>query len=275
MRPINLRSANSQNCLDIVATQGAYLVTRANTPVFETTHDEEFAAKLSWTLNGAVIGQMARRIKYREAADEWPIGRTPPEVKEKRKAELKAQEELEGVTSDDSSDNDNDGDGADGKVGPKKGVAAPNRPRRPHQAPWLPTPPPSADDPLPKSGTDEEDDEGKERPTKTRVSSTTTRVGFTENALPNGSQGKGRKRWRISGPDGEDDDEKEHPTKTHISSTTSVGPAKNAPPDGSQGKRRKRRRTHDVDDGEEETRVTATRGSTRLHPGRARRSGAD
>lgn len=59
---------------------------------------------------------------------------------------MKAQEELEGVTSDDSSDNDDDKD--KGGNGVDATVAAPDRPWRPRQADWLPKPPLSAESPL-------------------------------------------------------------------------------------------------------------------------------
>lgn len=255
--------------------------------MFEKTYDEEFAAALSRKLYGATVGQGCRRVMYGEVADEWLDGHTPTEVKEKYKAELKALEELEGATSDDGSDTD--GDGADGRAGLERGVTAPDRSRRPHQSPWLPTPPQSVDDPVPKlyrrkrrrnPGTDKEDDEEKKRPTETRISSTTTRVGLIENDLPNRSQEKGRKRRRISSAKEEDDKEKERPTKTRVSSTVGVGPAESALPNGSQAKTRKRPRTHDVDDEEEnnerptKTRVAATRASRRLKACRLRRSEA-
>ncbi|KAH8902597.1 hypothetical protein BR93DRAFT_972653 [Coniochaeta sp. PMI_546] len=73
--------------LDIVTTQGAYLVPRADTPVFQEPHDGRFAAALEQNLDSVFTQQICRRVKYRDAADEWPIGPTPPEVKEKRKAE--------------------------------------------------------------------------------------------------------------------------------------------------------------------------------------------
>ncbi|KAF2245140.1 hypothetical protein BU26DRAFT_522255 [Trematosphaeria pertusa] len=145
-----------------------------------------------------------QKAMYRQAADEWPIGRTPPEVKEKRNAELKALQELEGATSDDGSDSDNnrDGNGIDAGVGPGKTVAAPDRPRRrPRQADWLPTPPLSAESPLAtphrrkQRRISEEDDKEKERPTKTHVRSA-KEVSAAEDAMPNTSQQKDWKRRR-------------------------------------------------------------------------------
>jgi hypothetical protein len=55
------------------------------------------------------------------------------EVKEKRKAKLKAQEELKGATSNDSSNNNDDnkdkgGNNVDARVGPGKLVAVLDRP---------------------------------------------------------------------------------------------------------------------------------------------------
>ena len=55
-----------------------------------------------------ITKQIYRSVIYYSAADEWPIGYTPLEVKEKYKAKLKAQEELKGATSNDSSDNNDD-----------------------------------------------------------------------------------------------------------------------------------------------------------------------
>lgn len=78
---------------------------------------------------------------YREEVDEWPIGHTPPEVKERYHAALKRQEELEGATSDSDSSDDNRKDGP----GSGKGAA-------PGQRHSLPTPPHSAGRPLPIHG---------------------------------------------------------------------------------------------------------------------------
>ncbi|KAK3331566.1 hypothetical protein B0T19DRAFT_83150 [Cercophora scortea] len=111
--------------LDIVATQGAYLAPRAHTPVFPEPHDGQFAAKLKRQLELVILQQIWRRARYHDAADEWPMGHTPPEVKEKREAELKAWDELAGVTSDGSSDSEGDDkdkdnrDDVDAKVGLK------------------------------------------------------------------------------------------------------------------------------------------------------------
>ncbi|XTI85281.1 hypothetical protein V2W45_1466197 [Cenococcum geophilum] len=58
-------------------------------------YDNQFAAALKYVI-------------YYSATNEWPIGHTLLEVKEKCKAKLKAQEELKGATSNNGSDNDND-----------------------------------------------------------------------------------------------------------------------------------------------------------------------
>ncbi|KAI1312872.1 hypothetical protein F5Y03DRAFT_202655 [Xylaria venustula] len=85
----------SIRCLDIVATQGACLAPRGHTPIYTKRDDETFAAQLSLKLRALLIAQACRQIKYgAEAAEEWPIGRTPPEMVEKRKAELDKLEEL-------------------------------------------------------------------------------------------------------------------------------------------------------------------------------------
>ena len=86
---------------------------------------------------------------YYGVADEQSIGYIPLEVKKKYKAELKAQEELKGATSDDSSDNNDDdkdkgGNDIDARVDLRKLVAVldqPQRLQRPRQADWLLTPP--------------------------------------------------------------------------------------------------------------------------------------
>ena len=63
---------------------------------------------------------------------------TPLEVKKKYKAELKAQEEFEGATSNGSSDNNDDdedkgGNNINARVGPGKLVVVLDRPRRPRR----------------------------------------------------------------------------------------------------------------------------------------------
>jgi len=66
---------------------------------------------------------------YYSAADKWPIEYTLLEVKEKYKAELKAQEEFKGATSDNNSNNNNNdkdkgGNNIDARIGLGKPVAA-------------------------------------------------------------------------------------------------------------------------------------------------------
>lgn len=130
---------------------------------------------------------------YREAADEWPIGHTPPEVKERRLAELRALDEMEGATSDEGSDRD-DGDDAtaDGKARADKARPAtgPVSRTQPQEAQGLLTPPLSAHSPMPtlrgkKRRRGEEKDE-EEYPKKTRVIST-ARADAPEENKPNRS----------------------------------------------------------------------------------------
>ncbi|KAI1420107.1 hypothetical protein F5Y12DRAFT_774602 [Xylaria sp. FL1777] len=220
--PITTTTTNQDlpiDFLDIVATQGIYLVPRAGTPVLcPEAYDGQFAATLERHLNALLTVQTYRRAMYHGVADEWPIGRTPPEVKEERKAELKALDELEGVTSDDDGGDNDDGDknkdkdakgkgkGGNGgidvaRVGPGKPVTAPD---------WLPTPPPSAESPplaTPHkrkrrriSGEDDDDDdEKKERPAKKHTSPPIQEASdATEDAVtnPNIAQQKSRKRRR-------------------------------------------------------------------------------
>ena len=214
-----------QNRLDIVATQGEYLVPRADTPIFEKAYDEEFAAALARKLKALTIGQIVRRVMYRQAADEWPIGRTPPEVKEHRRAELRALEELEGVTSDGASDSDRDDHAtADGSASSEKAQAAPGRAfqPQPQEARWLPTPPLSAHSPIPtlygrkRRRVSIGDDE--ERPRKTDVTST-IRVDFPEEDMPNGSQGKGWKRRRADDTYDEGEGDRKRPNKARKTAT--------------------------------------------------------
>ncbi|KAI4136686.1 MAG: hypothetical protein LQ341_005497, partial [Variospora aurantia] len=121
-----------QNRIDIVAIQGEYIVPRAGTPVFEKACDDEFAAVLARKLKALTIVQIVRQ--------------------ERRRAELKALEELEGATSDEGSDGDEDNDATtDGMTGLEKGQAAPGWAFRtqPQGACWLPAPPLSAHSPVP------------------------------------------------------------------------------------------------------------------------------
>ncbi|KAI0423864.1 hypothetical protein F5Y09DRAFT_354419 [Xylaria sp. FL1042] len=175
--PTTAASQEDPDIFDIVATRGAYLVPRASTPVWPEANDGRFAAALERHLNALLIVQRVRRSKYHDAADEWPIGHTPPEVKEKHEAELKAWDEIAGVTSE-SSDNDDDDNNKD----KGKPVAAP-------EADWFPTPPPSAESPMATSHKREQrrisrEDEKKEA------------SAAAEHAMPNMAHQKGRKRRR-------------------------------------------------------------------------------
>ena len=115
------------------------------------TDDKEFCRRAvpeaPW---GGIVGQGCRKAMYGDVTDRWLDGDAPTEAEEKYKAELKAPKELDGATSDGGPDTD--GDGADGRVGPERGVTAPDRSRRPHQAPpstLAPDPPQSVDNPVP------------------------------------------------------------------------------------------------------------------------------
>ncbi|CZT10257.1 uncharacterized protein RAG0_14785 [Rhynchosporium agropyri] len=78
---------------DIVNSHGVYLITRPRTPVFHGTYNDEFVSTLEDKLNHIITQQIWRRRKYRDAADEWLIGRTPPEIKEKWAAGVEAMTE--------------------------------------------------------------------------------------------------------------------------------------------------------------------------------------
>lgn len=133
---------------------------------------------------------------YRQAADEWPINHTPPEVKEQYQAEMKALQEQEEkfISSDDSANSDQDG-----QVAPDKGMLASNSLRRSSQTHGLPTPPISADSP----------------PLNITASKCRRRASEGKNALreesPGGRNRKRRRRDRNE-EDAEEADE-ERPTK--------------------------------------------------------------
>ena len=216
-----------QDCLDIVATQGAYLVPRAGTPVSQEAYDDRFATALKQHLDAVITEQICRSVMYHGAADEWPMGHTPPEIKEKRNAEVKAQEEREGATSDDSTDNDDDDKDKSGninaRVGPENPVASdrPQRPRRPRQSDWLPTPPLSAESPLAtphrrKRRRISEEDEEKECPAKKHVSFAQEVSAAAEDAMSNRAHQKGWKRRRILDVGDEEEREKEWPSKVRV-----------------------------------------------------------
>ncbi|KAF7872432.1 hypothetical protein EAF04_003353 [Stromatinia cepivora] len=217
---------------DIVATQGAYLVPPVDTPVFQEAYDDQFAAALQMHLDALITVQLCRTAMYHGAADEWPIGYTPTELKEKRKAELKAWDEIAGVTSDDESDNDNGkhkgSNGIDGTVGRGNTVSAPDRPRRPRrpqrprQAEWLPTPSMSSESPLTtphkrkRRMVSEEDDEEKERPAKKHVSSAKEVSAGAGDAVLNTPQQKSRKRRRNVDMGDREEVAKERPSKVRV-----------------------------------------------------------
>lgn len=146
--------------LDIVATQGAYLIHRPTTPVSHKAYDVDFVTTLEKHLNAVVTQQICRYAMYHEAANEWPIGHTPPEVKQRRDTELRRLEELE-VTSNDGSDGDDECI-IRARSEPGEIVAASARKLR---SAWLPSPSLSVEDSLTTSGKrkrwtmSEEDDE--------------------------------------------------------------------------------------------------------------------
>lgn len=79
-----------QDFLDIVASEGACLILPPSTPIHQEQDVEDFAIALTSRLNSLLYGQEIRRRKYRDAADQWPPGHTPPELVERHAAELKA-----------------------------------------------------------------------------------------------------------------------------------------------------------------------------------------
>ncbi|KAI0431759.1 hypothetical protein F5Y09DRAFT_354583 [Xylaria sp. FL1042] len=89
-----------ENLLDVVSTQGKHLLPRLDTPVWEKPFDKEFASTLADKLDGLVIVQRCRQNQYDEAADEWPIGHTPPEMKERHEAKLRKMDEWFGLSDD-------------------------------------------------------------------------------------------------------------------------------------------------------------------------------
>ncbi|CAJ2508608.1 Uu.00g136340.m01.CDS01 [Anthostomella pinea] len=209
---------------DIVANQGAYLVPRVHTPVFQKAYNAQFPAELEMHLDALCIVRNCRCASYNDADDEWPIGRTPPEVKGKREAELKAWDEIAGITSDESGDDDKDTGSTDidARLDSEKAVTAPAP--SPHQAAWLATPPLSAESSLttphrPKQLERSEKDAGEEdRPTKKHVSSaekvTAQEVSATaEDIIPHTAQHKGRKRRRDLDGDDRPEGDEARPTK--------------------------------------------------------------
>lgn len=182
----------SQGLSDIVATQGAYLITPPRTPIFEKPYHETFLAKLDRAFQLHDFGQRLRRSKYHEAADEWLFGYTPPEVRERYLAEMRAIEDLWDKTTDESSDgNGDEGDDAiaNGKARVEKTRPATQRASRTlsKEAHGLPTPSLTGHSSSPtKQGRkrrldgeeeeeeEEEQEEKEEDARKTRVISTAT-----------------------------------------------------------------------------------------------------
>jgi len=85
--------------LDIVASNGAYLVTRPNTPDHNRPRDpeaaiQEFAATLTAKLELVLETQEFRRKKYGDAAFEYLPRHTPPHVMEKYNKEIERLYEL-------------------------------------------------------------------------------------------------------------------------------------------------------------------------------------
>lgn len=186
-------------------------------------------------LDGLITGQIGRNAKYHGAADEWPMGHTPTELKEKLEAELKAWDEIAGVTSDDESDNDDSkhrgGNGIGNTVGRGETVAAPDRPQRPRrpqrsqrsqQVEGLLTPslsaesPPSPPQRRKRRMVSEEDDTEKEYPAKKQVSSAKEVSADTEDAVLNTPQQKSRKRRRNIDMDDGEEVAKERPSKARV-----------------------------------------------------------
>lgn len=79
---------------DVVEMQGQHLVVQPHTPVFPLLSSEThaFAAELAASLSALISCQNRRRLGYGvEAAEEWPIGRTPPKVRRAQKERLRAE----------------------------------------------------------------------------------------------------------------------------------------------------------------------------------------
>lgn len=208
---------------DIVATQGIYLISGEGTPVIRDLNEAEFATELERRLRQLTSIESCRRNDYQEAADEWSMEHTPPEVGRNCNAELRTRLKRRDVISrEDSGRNNGNNTVAHVGINPEKTVAASGGSRKtPSQADRLPTPPLSAESPL---------------------------------ATPHR-----RKRRRKSGDEGKKAEEKERPTKTSVSSTKEVFAADNAVPSTSQDRGRKRPRSLDVSDEEEGNRGRSTK----------------
>ncbi|KAI5922761.1 hypothetical protein F4810DRAFT_711350 [Camillea tinctor] len=103
------RYPSSHVQLHLPTFQGAYLHTRPPTPIHTEQNVQEFANTLATTLGRVLFKQEIRRRRYGNVADEWPPGRTPPEVLDKHKAEMKAlMAFLEAPTPSDCSDEESE-----------------------------------------------------------------------------------------------------------------------------------------------------------------------
>lgn len=187
-------------------------------------------------------------MKYGEAADEWPAGHTPTELKEKRRAELKEWEDARKRANSSESDcSDEDDDDIVSKVRPEKGPAAPVRPR---PARYLPSPALSTDGTMGRPHERKRKrtiEEEREQPIMAHASST-TQVSNADGPVTNTPQGKESKRRRISTEDDEVEEKGERPDAAHISS---AGITDGAVPEEPQGRGTKRRRVPDKDEEEE------------------------
>ncbi|EJT79581.1 hypothetical protein GGTG_04666 [Gaeumannomyces tritici R3-111a-1] len=125
----NYQNPYSVDVFDIVATQGAFLVTPYGSPVHPSPagHDEKFAKKLYIRLKSQLtVVQPGRAVKYgKRAAEESLSGHTPPEVRAEYdiRSRKRWQAFLEECSADD--DDDDDDDGSPAKVDPQRGLAAP------------------------------------------------------------------------------------------------------------------------------------------------------
>ncbi|KAK2731287.1 hypothetical protein FQN57_003533 [Myotisia sp. PD_48] len=216
--PLANKSMNSQDWLDdVVATQGSYLFPRKGTPVWEKAYDEQFAAQLQLRLYGLYYRQTCRRAIYHNAADEWPIGRTPPEIKEKRNAELEALDALWDITSEDSNvDNDDNksGTSVDTTVNLEKPVAE-------VVADCLPTPPLSAEIPLVtphrrkrrRVSMEDHEDRVKEHPSQKQASFSENSSISVPDSVPKMARQRGQKRRHTSEKSNKVDEDKKQFSK--------------------------------------------------------------
>lgn len=89
---------------DIVATNGAHLVTKPNTPIFYFPPDSEatkrpFEEELTDKLLATFTQQAVRQRRYGSVALEYLPRHTPPEVREKREREMELLRELHDASS--------------------------------------------------------------------------------------------------------------------------------------------------------------------------------